>query len=36
MSENANDGWTIPIKIGMWTMYSVAIILVIVVVMMNA
>lgn len=36
MSKTIDEGWTIPIKIGMWTMYSVAIILVIVVVMMNA
>jgi len=36
MQERADDGWTIPIKIGLWTVYSVAIILVMVVVMMNA
>lgn len=30
-----DDGWTVPIKIGMWTMYSVAVILVMVVVMLN-
>ena len=35
MASNTDDGWTVPIKIGMWTMYSVAIILVMVVVMLN-
>jgi hypothetical protein len=36
MSANIDDGWTVPIKIGMWTLYAVAIILVMVVVMLNA
>lgn len=29
------DSWTLPIRIGMWTMYVVAVILVMVVVMLN-
>ena len=29
------DSWTLPIQIGMWTMYVVAVILVMVVVMLN-
>lgn len=35
MSVNIDEGWTVPIKIGLWTVYSVAIILVMVVVMLN-
>lgn len=33
--SDTNDAWTMPIKIGMWSMYAIALILVIVVVMLN-
>lgn len=31
----SDDSWTMPIKIGMWSMFAIAIILVMVVVMLN-
>lgn len=34
-STTPSDAWTVPIKIGMWTMFLVALIMVMVVILMN-